>query len=1683
MSRILKGGSSATKVVTRLPSIFGQRFEIIERIAQTPTSEVVKALDKTRRKLVAIKTVQKSKTRPFELLKREFETLTYLEHPNIVKVYDFGEEADYIYYTMDYYAGPILYRSDSLRNLPDLIDFSLQLLSALDYVHRRGIIHGDVKPSNIFEEVSYARKKFILGDFGLARFVKSENLYPVSGTMEYIAPEVFQGVSNDPRSDLYSFGIMFFRIIASCLPFLPGDDISKIKRKTTYKYLRLSEVLPEVYPELDEYAAGFIQHNPAERFVSAYEAMTALVELTKKIGVPLRGRPYLDNDLATGKFFQYGKEVDEIARAPAADGPAAEVFLVEGTEGSGKTSLIKEAGKVAQLRGGLFLYVDCSAGDAALGSLWKELGAAGGVEKRDARAGAEAADSLEAAIVGKRDLRFAVEKDALRKLSAMGEGYDVSLVALDNVAPGDEELAASITRLVNHPVGGAAKFIIAFRGPTGQGAADLGDRLFAGATRDLRVTKFRLKGFSPDTTEDYLKFVLGVTALDPALLRYVQDKGGGNPGVIRRIVEMMASEKIILRGLDGWDIDYNRMRKFRVPAALDDYLASVVHRLERKERASLAVAAAYGRQFPEPLIEDKAVLGRLVKFGIVVKSAGIGSGYSFANAALHNSVLEFTEPELLAEACESLLEFCEENPPGTLEGLTVKAQTCLRLGNIGKAREAIMEAVRVARKNRDHEKAIELLETALATEGVWESVTYEEVLAGLADSYAALGDHRAALRNYELLTDMGGERYARRAEISLKIAKERIGLGDYENPARELRSLTTRALADDERFLCNALLAWAYYGLKDFELAEVYARAAENIAASTTQKGSRAYIKYIKGVICYGRGAYDDALAELTAAVQLAGEAGNPRLSSVALNVMGNVLVENAELERAEEVAKDSIELARKADDRYAVVAALVRLGQIYFRQGYVERAQRQYDLAEAECKIINNKQLLTSVYVSASANMIRAGEYRKAEFYLDLVESLNADLGALAGYVYYNRALLCCETGQFERGLKNLAAADEVFARQQISSGVNEVQALRGRAFYLNGNYAEAERILVPCLEVFEGTGSRIEYAQVVLTLGEIALCRGELDVAEPYLDQALARFQSLKNKYFAAQTYFVRSKLKLDLFRARQDFDIMGEAERDLENAKSIFKEVGVDKYRARIFELEGDLFMAKRPERKGQERLADLAGGLKELSGRKSLDELLKYILSYLTEELGADRGVIFLFDEHKNMLRIKGTAGVDDPTIEDASAISQTIIGQVAGSRKGLLSPNAAEDFRFKDSHSVHLHRIRSLMCIPVATAGDFLGVIYLDSLKRGDLFGDEDLNFAQIFAQNAAYEIERRRRELEKARVSIAPPSARGAGYGRIVGSSPAVREILSRVETAARNPIDVLIVGDSGTGKELVAKMIHYEGINADKPFIGINCGAIPETLLESELFGIEKGTATGVDKRIGLFERAGEGTIFLDEVGAMNLTTQSKFLRVLQEKQFSRLGSGPRNPIQMKARVISATNADLPKAIEAGRFRDDLYYRLNVYMINCPPLREHKDDIPELLDHFITTYYKGEKKDRPRFAAESMALLMAYEWPGNVRELENCVRYAIVNSPGPIIEPASLPKHVAASAEKSFKRTGVSLNASVACLEREMILSALREAGWVRAKAAQSLDISETNLRYKMKKYDITEKDRFAFE
>jgi two-component system NtrC family response regulator len=289
-----------------------------------------------------------------------------------------------------------------------------------------------------------------------------------------------------------------------------------------------------------------------------------------------------------------------------------------------------------------------------------------------------------------------------------------------------------------------------------------------------------------------------------------------------------------------------------------------------------------------------------------------------------------------------------------------------------------------------------------------------------------------------------------------------------------------------------------------------------------------------------------------------------------------------------------------------------------------------------------------------------------------------------------------------------------------------------------------------------------------------------------------------------------------------------------------------------------------------------------------------------------------------------------------------------------------------------------------------------------------------------------------------------------------------------------------LILGESGTGKELIARAIHYSSPRADRPLVKVNCAALPENLLESELFGHEKGAFTGaVTRRVGRFEQADQGTIFLDEIGDLSPSLQSKLLRVLQEKEFERVGSG--QTLKVDVRVVAATNRNLEEAIQKGTFREDLYYRLNVVTVFLPPLRERKEDIPPLIDHFLRKYSRENQKSMVSLSKEARDLLLNYNYPGNIRELENIVERAVVLSRGDTIMTQDLPLNLReGKVEGLMKQAGKgrSLPETLEEIERLRITQALENSHGVQTKAAEELGISERVLRYKMKKYGIGEKE-----
>jgi Nif-specific regulatory protein len=387
--------------------------------------------------------------------------------------------------------------------------------------------------------------------------------------------------------------------------------------------------------------------------------------------------------------------------------------------------------------------------------------------------------------------------------------------------------------------------------------------------------------------------------------------------------------------------------------------------------------------------------------------------------------------------------------------------------------------------------------------------------------------------------------------------------------------------------------------------------------------------------------------------------------------------------------------------------------------------------------------------------------------------------------------------------------------------------------------------------------------------------------------------------------------------------------------------------------------------------------------------------------------------------------------------------------------------------------------RTYICVPVQQSRKCRGVLEVELAFKNDRHYDRTMKFYGVVASMLAGAL-KMQRLLEADRQRLVDENVRlhdelreRYDFSHILGTSGAMRQVCEQVIKVARTNTTVLIRGESGTGKELIAQAIHYNSLRARKPFLKVSCAALPDTLIESELFGYEKGAFTGADQRKkGRFELSDGGTLLLDEIGDINLTTQVKLLRVLQEREFERLGGT--DSLKIDVRLIAATNADMEAAVAKGTLRQDLFYRLNVFTIFVPPLRERKSDILLLADHFVEKLASEQGKQVKRISTSAIDALVAYHWPGNVRELQNVIERAVLVSDGQVIHVHHLPPTLQ-TAESSGTALSQSLGEAVGRFERDMIEDALKMAKGNRARAARLLQATRRIVNYKIKQHGIT--------
>nr|HID57752.1 nif-specific transcriptional activator NifA [Desulfobacterales bacterium] len=479
---------------------------------------------------------------------------------------------------------------------------------------------------------------------------------------------------------------------------------------------------------------------------------------------------------------------------------------------------------------------------------------------------------------------------------------------------------------------------------------------------------------------------------------------------------------------------------------------------------------------------------------------------------------------------------------------------------------------------------------------------------------------------------------------------------------------------------------------------------------------------------------------------------------------------------------------------------------------------------------------------------------------------------------------------------------------------------------------------------------------------------------------------------------------------------------------------------------------------------------------------LKKALYKVLDILHNSMNMVRGTITLLNPLRNEISIEVAHGLSKAAMERGKyKVGEGITGRVIETGKAFVVPKISEEPLFLN-RTASRRRLRnqelSFICVPIKKGNQVIGSLSVDrpfeesySLKEGErLLSIIATMIAQhvINLETIHLERERLREENRRLREEL----SRKYRITNIIGNSNKMREVFQMISQVSKSNATVLIRGESGTGKELVANAIHYNSLRAKNPFVKVNCAALPSNLIESELFGHEKGAFTGaIRQKRGKFELANKGTIFLDEIGSIGMDVQVKLLRVLQEREFERVGGY--ETIKVDVRIIAATNRNLEKAVEEGNFRSDLYYRLNVFPIYMPPLRERKTDLLLLADYFLEKYAKENHKDIRRFSTPAIDMLMQYHWPGNVRELENCIERAVLLCEEGVIHSYHLPPTVQ-TAEESGTLPSKSLEDAVANLEREMIIDALKSTRGNMAKAAKMLQITERKFAYRAKKHGV---------
>jgi transcriptional regulator with GAF, ATPase, and Fis domain/tetratricopeptide (TPR) repeat protein len=1563
------------------------RYQILEKLHEAGQDRAFLARDQLLNRDVVIKEAE------LGALHHEYRVLSRLRHPNLVQLWDLQAPARLV---LGHAPGASFDDWAARDRSPKRVCRATgAVLRALQYVHRRGFVHRDVKPGNIKVDSGLIGRLpgVRLLDFGLATESPPAE---VSGTRGYMAPEILEGRPASPASDLFALGVML-------LEALTGSATKNLNLGGQAELGSLvasleSRVLAELLLDL---LAPDPEHRPDHRAV--FEALSHAADEDLELSVDELRSDYFPRPPLVGRDRQLERLRLLLSRARI-----GAPKLVQLT-GAGKTSFGLEAVRLARLEGFEATHVD-------------------GLPDLIRAARIEAPADAGSGQLATRIVDGLLESDQPRMLLLSGEVlHGITVEVLRQIGRVDDVALLAIRD------------------------GDLPDNPTSG------WQPLHLPELNPDQVTELVRGMLyHLDSID--WLDQVYPRTGGDP---RAVVELVHAQ-----------VESGLPRRLIARPSTGAGWAATLAKLEGQPRRAAQLLALAPGPVPLRVLESASSaalegLGWLLTRGLAVVTP---RGVRLASPARDEGRGSDSDAELHRTLAGAWAEEPEPDPDAMAFHL-------LGAGRAGEAAKWLLRSpaateeslMRVAAR-LEHDAPARLLLLARMARLARRSTEDPERALALAGQIAGQARSLGAALRVELLIDAG-------------------------QPSEALE-LLGRASAVEERD-AGLLRARARVLLGDFSSAVSEARSA---LERETDRERRVQLQNVLGLGLTYLGQAAEGLEVLRAAEAEARDL--PELMARVLNSLGIALQRVGRLDEAAEVFGRCLPLFQELGDLRLAAATALNLGGL---------AQRRMELAEAlaeyrKAAALGQRGALESTAAWAAASeanvLLLFGEASAAESRLERA-ARHAE-GSLLGHLTLYRAEALRLRGRLGEALAAVEEARQHFERSD-RPGHEAASMLECELRLLRGELDAAQRIDARLLAEVEGP----DRWRALLLAGKVRLAE-----APPRPERALELFDEARRTENEGERSF---EIHAGLARCHE---LLGHDDRaagcwrDCEDALQALRRRVPPQHRD-AFDARPDIKalprgrgavpVAEGPSMAGVRRLLAINRQLHQaLRAGGPPDRLLEHVLDGAVELTGAERGFILL-EGRGGRLQVTASRNLDhEPVRRGVEKFSQSIAEQALRLGAPVVVADAMSDPRFREGLSVSALRLRAVLCIPLRVQ-EQRGALYVDNRFSASVFGEATVSLARAFADQACIVMEsarllhetaaqrealsRARDELEQANRGLADQVASqseqlGAitvrlqhheeelvqryNAANLVGRSKAMRVLFAQIDRVASADVPVLIHGESGTGKELVARAIHLAR-TADRPFVAINCGAIPANLLESELFGYARGAFTGAERdRPGVFEAAGRGTLLLDEVGDMNLDMQVKLLRVLQEGTFRRLGDERER--RSGCRVVAASHRRLAERVAAGRFREDLYYRLNVIELHVPPLRQRREDIPLLVQHFL-------RRDgaEARISAAAMRALIDFDWPGNVRQLENELRRAALLSDG-VIEPGHLSPELRGEPVGLDVPAG-GLRETMRELERRLIEETLRESGFNVTRAAETLKIHRVLLHRKMRLLGIGSK------